>query len=65
MKNDVRFDLTDLELTNAPLVIPLSMGWLTTLDATDVTAQGFTGRCANWSGGQHNGSVRYLVIMNG
>ena len=60
--SDVYIDISDLELRNPPVVIPASTGWLTTLNANNITRSGFDGSVVNWSTGTHSGYARYLVV---
>lgn len=60
--SDAYIDISDLGLRNQPVVIPTSTGWLTTLNASNVTRSGFDGSVANWSTGTHSGYARYLVV---
>lgn len=50
------------EYDRAPIVIPVSTGWLVTNEATSVTATGFTANAANWSNETHSGVAKYLVL---
>lgn len=63
--DDVHFDISDLSLANAPIVVPLSTGWITTMAATEITATGFEGHGVNWSSGGHSGNLSYLIIAKG
>ena len=61
--DDVNIDMSDLNLTVAPIVIPISTGWITTLEAASVTASNFKARGVNWSNGTHSGTLKYLVFI--
>ena len=60
--SDAYIDISDLGLRNPPVVIPTSTGWLTTLNANNITRSGFDGSVVNWSTGTHSGYARYLVV---
>ena len=55
-------DIADHGCLSAPVVIPVSTGWVEAREANDVTAAGFTANCFNAGPGTHSGVARYTCI---
>ena len=60
--SEAHADISDHSCLSAPIVIPISTGWVEARQATDVSADGFTASCFNASGGAHSGIVEHLCI---
>jgi hypothetical protein len=55
-------DIADHGCLSAPVVIPVSTGWVEAREATDIAPDGFTANCFNAGPGAHSGIARYMCM---
>lgn len=55
-------DISDRGCLSAPIVIPVSTGWVEAREATDVTDAGFTAGCFNAGAAAHSAVAEYVCL---
>ncbi len=55
-------DISDRGCLSAPIVIPVSTGWVEAREATDVTASGFVAGCFNAGASAHSAVAEYICL---